>query len=689
MLLRRLVLEDFGLYRGVQEIDLTPRSTRGQVLPVILLGGKNGAGKSTIFEAILLCLYGRSALGDRVTQREYLEYLFQRIHRSSNGRASARAAITVEFDFVVAGVRHVYEAVRSWVARGGTVASTDVSLDLRQDGRPLEEVDRSHWDGFLRALIPPGLSRLFFFDGERIERLATRESGELGKAVKSLLNLDLIEKLTADLQIYLRKQARARATDEDAAEIDKLETLLANLTADVGRLEADREVFQSTHLDRIAGTIEELQGKLRVEGGAVAETRDRLVAERQALLVAVKEDEERLRALAGRTLPFALCPSVLRAVSESVATTSDRITPTGRRKLWSRTSAVLKRFAAGTLAGSEEIELGAREAGARVLRGELRRVLREAARASGADGVESLSVSEREQFASWIDAAFAEAAPEAGRIGKRLEGAIGRLQHIEAGLAHTPTDDPLADRIRELNEAHKELGRAEREAKLLDDALDRARRALLSVERQLEGLARRVEEDERAAVREQTVRRSQAALKQYLAVITEHKVGRLERELAECFEALCRKERFVGGVSIDRKSLDVTIVGRSGRAMSTRSLSAGERQLFAVALLWALGRTSGRPLPVVIDAPLARLDSDHRRLLVERYLPHASHQVLVLSTDTEVDRAALETLRPAVSRAYRLHYEQKDQVTTVASGYFWGEESDSQGPAGSILEGSR
>ena len=72
MLLRRLVLEDFGLYQGVQEIDLMPRQKHGHTAPVVLFGGKNGAGKSTIFEAILLCLYGRAAIGERIRPSEYL-----------------------------------------------------------------------------------------------------------------------------------------------------------------------------------------------------------------------------------------------------------------------------------------------------------------------------------------------------------------------------------------------------------------------------------------------------------------------------------------------------------------------------------------------------------------------------------------------------------------------------------------
>jgi DNA sulfur modification protein DndD len=87
-------------------------------------------------------------------------------------------------------------------------------------------------------------------------------------------------------------------------------------------------------------------------------------------------------------------------------------------------------------------------------------------------------------------------------------------------------------------------------------------------------------------------------------------------------------------------------------------------------MLWALARTSGRALPMIIDTPLARLDSEHRTALVERYFPAASHQVIVLSTDTEVDDHLLDRLAPSVSHAYRLDYEPDKRSTVVVPGYF-------------------
>lgn len=690
MLLRRLVLEDFGLYRGVQEIDLTPRHRRGRTLPVVLFGGKNGAGKSTIFEAILLCLYGRAAIGERVRQNDYLEYLFQRMHRSPFGLGSTRASVTVEFDFVQAGKPHVYQVTRSWVAPSATPASIDVTLDLRQDGHRLDDLDHSHWDDFLKELIPPGLSQLFFFDGEKIQRLAEQDAQELGRSVKSLLNLDLVERLSTDLQIYMGRQTRAAANDAERTEMDGLATLREDLMSRIQQLETERADVQTNKVDHFMATIGKLERKLRSEGSELAKVREDFVAERGHLNITIKQNEERLRELAGGTLPFALCPTLLRELGKSLTAASDRLTPGVRKRVSAGTSSVLKAFVTGALEGSERIDRRTRKKAAAILDRRLRSVLKDSPnRAAGKGFVDQLSMMERGRLLSWINSAAREAAPEAKRIGDQLEKATRRLQQIQGAIDQAPTEDVLRLTVAEVNDAHKNLGAAEQELKTIDEELNRVRRQVAEVDRKLERLKGKVKEADNAQERAAIVKRSQAALKQYLVAVTELKLRQLEREVTQCFGAICRKSDLVHQIRIDAESFEITLLDRHGHGIPKERLSAGEKQVFAVALLWALGRTSGRPLPVIIDTPLARLDSDHRRLLLERYLPSASHQVLVLSTDTEVDEDAFAALRPSVSHAYHLKYDQDERCTNAESGYFWSKDGESETAAGAVLHGSR
>jgi DNA sulfur modification protein DndD len=99
-------------------------------------------------------------------------------------------------------------------------------------------------------------------------------------------------------------------------------------------------------------------------------------------------------------------------------------------------------------------------------------------------------------------------------------------------------------------------------------------------------------------------------------------------------------------------------------------LSAGEKQLLATSLLWGLARASGRPVPTIIDTPLGRLDSSHRRHLIERYFPNASHQVLLLSTDEEIAGPYYTALKPFITRTYILAHNDESGQTNIEPGYF-------------------
>ena len=89
-----------------------------------------------------------------------------------------------------------------------------------------------------------------------------------------------------------------------------------------------------------------------------------------------------------------------------------------------------------------------------------------------------------------------------------------------------------------------------------------------------------------------------------------------------------------------------------------------------MALLWGLARAAGQPLPVVIDTPLGRLDGSHREHLLDRYFPYASHQVILLSTDTEIDDDRLRSHRQACRSLLPAGVRPGHNATHVENGYF-------------------
>ncbi|MDY7014083.1 MAG: DNA sulfur modification protein DndD, partial [Cyanobacteriota bacterium] len=171
----------------------------------------------------------------------------------------------------------------------------------------------------------------------------------------------------------------------------------------------------------------------------------------------------------------------------------------------------------------------------------------------------------------------------------------------------------------------------------------------------------------------QSAAKVQQTLKHFRERLTLKKLNKLEVEVTGCFRHLLHKSNLVHRVAIDSQTFSLSLFDPQGHPLPKHRLSAGEKQLLAIAFLWGLARVSGRNLPVAIDTPLGRLDSSHRTNLVERYFPQASSQVLLLSTDTEIGPAEVRQLREqnAIAREYLLKYDPDRRQTTVEPGYFW------------------
>jgi len=248
---------------------------------------------------------------------------------------------------------------------------------------------------------------------------------------------------------------------------------------------------------------------------------------------------------------------------------------------------------------------------------------------------------------------------------------------VETSLRKVPGDDVLRPLLGELNSVHHELGEVSKEVRLLDEEIQAAETNAGHAKQASTKAYRGAHGPSQAGLEDPACSTVQRVLEEYRTALIGRKISQLERTFMDCFQRLHRKDDVLTRVSISPKTFSATLFDKREHAIPKAELSAGEKQIYAISMLWALASTSGRPLPVIIDTPLGRLDSDHRRLLVERYFPHASHQVIILSTDTEVDQRLFQQLQPHIARAYRLDFDSREGCTKVKSGYFWeGEEVD-------------
>jgi len=666
MIISRLVIEDFGIFQGRHEIDLRPAKGVDDFRPVILIGGKNGAGKTTLLEAIRLCLYGRNALRTRTSRANYETYIADRMYRSpTTGKSASSAKIELSFEYIHTGVVSDYHAERTWHRKGNGVIE---ELVIYKNNSLLRDIDRQHWDDFLRDLIPSGVSDLFFFDGEQIQMLADEatETVALETAIDGLLNLDIVARLKADLGLYVRQQAQ-----QEQSQLQELLELLRTQFAEAEENVVERRqdvASEISQLDGIRKKLSDARQALIREGAAFIQERDQLEAQLKEVARLLEQTRNGIREQANDLLPFTLAPQWtqrLRYRLEAEASMEKaRLTRSARE---TQAIEVTKRLQD---ADFQQVVPGLQPMDWERIAAEVAALLMPTEEDNGDPLIHPFSQKQREQMTKWIDATLNDVPIHLISQGEQLEVLEEQQRHLQKALQQIPSDavgQPLVDEFQEFS---RREGAAIERLHQLENKLAEAETRRNVLDQQVQKVWEQLSTADSVHERVTRAAKIQVILNQYLTRITAIKLEELEGQIAEYFNRLCRKPHLVHNVNIDPDHYRVTLFTENGEILPKSSLSAGERQLYAMSLLWALRAASGRLLPIIVDTPMGRLDSDHRRLLITRFFSEAAHQIIVLSTDTEIDAETYETMLPIVARAYSLEHNAEEGRTEIQPRYF-------------------
>lgn len=684
MKIKKLVLENFGLFRGRNEINLDTKVVRRKAKPIVLIGGKNGAGKTSILESIRLCLYGPQGIADRISAKGYEQYLRGRVHRDESLLINpTSAAITLVFEHANVGEKHEFTVTRSWDVRENSVSS---SLEVLRDGTPLDEIDRENAEEFLRDLVPPGVAQLYFFDGEKIQELAEAEDVDaaLTDAIKNLLGLELVDRLQADLRIYKNRIDSEDSNSEITKTIESYE-----LELDEKRSEAIdlRQSFDeaSSQADSIRVEIARQETRIAKEGGAYANKRGELEFQKKSRAARIIELENEIRRHAENLMPFTIVPQLCEALQSQLSvereiqdwSAVEKVVEQRGNKFKNAVNKLLRRY--DKKIGAELLSQIDSEVGEA-----LNQFIKKPQELHEAKVIHNLSDDQQSRLLVGIERARSEVPAQVEKLRITLEKETRLLQKAEQSLKKVPSEDQLKPMVEAINELHQTLGSAQTIVRQKESALNALEFAIKELERKLEKAEKLQRESGRLHEKQQLASRVQVVLDEYHKKLLSAKAKELSEALMNRFSQLWRKGDRVRRIEISPDTYEVLLYDRHERIVPKKELSAGEKQIYAIAILWSLADVSGRPLPMVIDTPLGRLDGDHRNHLVKRYFPHASHQVIILSTDTEIDEEYFNDLSPSISHAIHLRYAKDDARTIVENGYFWNRRSKEKELAGAV-----
>ena len=664
MIFTELVIENFGAYAGKQTIDLRPENDDSN-RPIILIGGMNGGGKTTLMDAIRLALYGQRAKCSSRGNLGYGEFLCQSIN--SQATSADLTKIELSFEDIFEGHWQQFKIIRAWNKH---LKDGKDSLSIEREKRFDSNLE-GNWDEYIENILPLGISNLFLFDGEQVKELAELDipPPAVVEAINNLLGLELAEKLAVDLSVLVNRKRKAIANKAQLLTIEEIEQKLAAKKETKLQLQKDfaeiEKKLKQAHKQR-----DRAINKFNKEGGKIAAEREAIEAIVQDFNSHLENKRQELLKLAESSLPLGLINSLL-----------DNAGKQGRSEVKSQqfkqAQVVLKARDQKLLNYLNDITLSVESIDkVKFFIETENKIIADSIRDT-ADSYLNLTEKQLQQLNSVSQNSLLLETKLSHNIIKEIEQLKAKINNTETQLASAASPEDYQKLINAVEDAKQAVSKLKTLYDIAKDKLQNIDKEIERITQELNRKLKHYSEEAMDKISDEHIIKSatkvQETLKLFKEKLTLKKLNKLETEVKDCFLYLLHKSNLINRVTIDSDRFKLELYDRDGQLFPKQRLSAGEKQLLAISFLWGLARVSGRNLPIAIDTPLGRLDSSHRHNLIERYFPTASHQVILLSTDTEIGEKEVTMLRKqdAIAQEYLLKYNSEKRQTTVEKKYFW------------------
>ncbi len=660
MILRKLVIENYKSFQFPTEIQF-PASEKDK--SIFLIGGMNGAGKSSIMEAINFCLYG--------VKNEEIYRCINRKEKSRNNTAVSFEVVLEEDD----GAELIIK--RSWTA--GTIDDPkpkDLSerLVVVKDGRRVTVQNKEIWQEYIRAAMPPGITQFFFFDGEKIQEIASDDHSEvrLKSSLEAALGIQYINQLATDVT-YLKQEERKGFVDITDADLEFKESELKREKTKLYKKHQEKEEVRA-EIKSFTEQQDDAKARFQAVFNQTPESKDSIrqnEKKRIQLSNRLNQIESEIKVLCESFLPFSLAGTLFDRISNQIDTERSSALSDAIRENAAELAKKIVRVV-------EEPEPIYKEKLSPKKMFELEKRIEQLLNDGQSRNIAKvLSLSERDaakvlnQIESYEKSDVFLITP----LIEEKNEIILQLKDLEASSRSKGASDSEQELFSELQETIEnsaiQIGRKTEQLRLIEDDLLIIEHKIKEIELEIEKLYEKhhLSKDKADFISECDAIAN--LLAQFVVRLRKNKIHLLQEKTFEMYRLLSSKAGLIKDITIDERTYEIKVIDRSGHEIKKSGLSAGEKEVFAVSLLWGLAQTSQLKLPIIVDTPLSRLDSTHRDNIINNYFPNAGQQVIVLSTDTEIDTNYYKILKAHLSGAAKLEFDHKQELTTVKTGYFW------------------
>jgi len=652
MHIQKLALRNIGAYYGdLNEFDFRTVPKRN----VILLGGKNGAGKTTILESLRIVLFGSMAYGLVTENEPYFRKIRTLLNRKAvNENVTDKFQITLDYSSTENFELHEYSLVRSWHIKSDRIRE---SFAVKRDNQLLSSQQTADFQSRLREEMPPKLFELCLFDGEDISRIVSEEKipEYLKESGKILFNLDLFVNLEKDLNTYRVQYAQQNASaaeevshyKELAIEIDQLKSTIIE--------KQQLSFLHEEEINNLNDSIKQDKKDFEIHGGLLQGKRQEIVSRINMIENRRKSNSEHVRHFISSLLPFFIARKQLGQVDHQLNAEKQYesydyvVNSLEEEKLASLLTNVL-----GPNKEIEELEVTS------IFKGLLNLIKPDQTelihRASFEQRSEIHNLNKQIQALNVTDYVnrFDENAillKESQELRNELETNDHSsefkelLEQIEQKTKHVEQNNMIMEQI---NFEIQTMSESLQAKTLLKEKVEEKIREYHKSEKSYEMTEKLLKVSQR--FRERQWRK---------------KLDHVANETVRMIDMLFRKKDFIKRIHIDHITFELKLYNQTHQEISKERLSAGEKEMFMLTVILAMFRVSGWKLPFVFDTLMGRLDQDHKKSLIQHFIPRCGEQVLMFTTDSEITSEQFHLIEEITARCYTLEYNASHESAVI------------------------
>ena len=711
MKINKIVLYNFNSYEGRNEFDF---SCTDQNKNSILIGGKNGAGKTSLFTAIKIALYGPLTFGYVGVNNHYITKIKDCINSKAFQKDRVESKVEITISLMVEREIQEYQITREWDYSKQKLVE---NYYVKTNGRTLDEQERSYFQNYLRGIVPPDLFEFFLFDGEEVGSIFSTITYNtyVKNAVYTLCGLDIFEIIRKQTKGYVGK-----ASTEDEAFLyetyEELKGLVEALEASKERVDAD--IFSNqTELEEVETALIELETAFKNAGGITERERKKLIADFSEAEHIKAETSTKLKMFVEGLMPFFI-------LSDFVDKITSQLDFEEKGEIFYYVQQKMKRSdIADVLSGTVEEEK------IDTLLDLLIGKFKPKGFSESVEPIHDLSKEDKGRVNAIISSVEDFNVDVMIDVVKQKQSASERTMEINRILKSAMTDEDaarFAEKENILLKKKEEISQRlyENTAKL---------ESLIGQLAETKSLRDRAWESVKDNAQNKHIFELSKGLSSMMDSLLSAKTMKIKRELerliVEKLQHIYRKDNLITYIeigddfqfnlyqnetySVDELKYLIQNLGKEGFALNIGKqgqnelfdkfavdnindlqsvlsvvdneaiplykkidlsrLSKGERQIFILSLYWAIIELSGQDIPFIIDTPYARIDANHRKEISEKFFPSISKQVVILSTDEEINEEYYGIIKPYIAKEYLLINDENQNRTTVEGHYFFGD----------------